>query len=95
MTKPLDLLLVARTLTKIATLQGLHGSPAPGDLPGSHDGWFDGGAVKRVTGWDEFHFADGTVAVFLGHSPLVSTCDFLIVPMSESKPTRRLLSSGP
>ena len=37
-----------------------------GDLPGPFHRWFDGGAVKFVTGWEEYHFADGTVAVLSG-----------------------------
>lgn len=66
MWKPLDLPFVARTLTTITTLPGLHRSPTQGDLSGPYDEWFDSGAVKHITGWDEFHFADGTVAVVSG-----------------------------
>lgn len=66
MPNSLDLPLVARTLHKITTLPGLHATPTPTDLAGSYSEWFDGGAVKHVTGWDEFYLNDGTVAVVSG-----------------------------
>lgn len=33
-----------------------------GDVDGDFDFWFDGGACRQITGWNEYVFHDGTVA---------------------------------
>lgn len=42
-----------------------------GDLEGPFDRWFDGGAIKLVTGWTEYHFADNTLAILASSSVLL------------------------
>jgi len=54
---------VSQILAKIDSPPGLRSKPDAGDLEGSFDQWFDGGAIRTVTGWTEYHFADGTLAV--------------------------------
>ncbi len=61
-----DLGAVTRILASIESPRGLRSQSRKGDLQGAFDQWFDGGAVKHVTGWNEYHFADGTVAVVHG-----------------------------
>jgi hypothetical protein len=54
---------LANILSVIATPPGLRTKRRDGDLPGAFDKWFDGGAIKVITGWDEYHFDNGAVAV--------------------------------
>jgi hypothetical protein len=39
-------------------------------MPGQFDFWFDGGAGCLITGWTDYHFADGTRAT-VGVTPLL------------------------
>jgi hypothetical protein len=59
----INLRTVSRVLDSIETQPGLRAEHRPGDLDGHFDQWFDGGAVKFVTGWNEYHFVDGTFAL--------------------------------
>ena len=61
-----DIGAVARVLATIESPPGLRTDRRIGDLGGAFDQWFDGGAVKIVTGWNEYHFSDGTLAVVSG-----------------------------
>ena len=58
----IDLRTVLQRLSSIDSLPNLRSTPKRGDLDGTFDHWFDGGALKVVTGWNEYHFADGTLA---------------------------------
>jgi hypothetical protein len=51
---------IAQVLHLIATKPNKREQPIAGDLPGKFDFWFDGGACLEVTGWNEYHLADGT-----------------------------------
>jgi hypothetical protein len=53
---------VARILLSIAELSGRRTRPNGGDLTGSFDFWFDGGAGRYITGWTEYEFTDGARA---------------------------------
>lgn len=53
---------VARILELIRRPPNLRREPRPGDLEGDFDQWFDGGAIKGVTGSTYYHFADGSRA---------------------------------
>lgn len=59
----IDLGALAHILSLIAAPPGHRSERRSDDLQGAFDEWFDGGAIKHVTGWSEYHFADGTVAV--------------------------------
>jgi hypothetical protein len=59
----LDLREVLNHLAAIASPPRLRMKPAKNDLNGKFDQWFDGGALKTVTGWHEYHFANGALAV--------------------------------
>ena len=58
-----DFRALADILSAISSPPGLRTTRRDGDLPGAFDKWFDGGAIKFVTGWNEYHFDDGSVAV--------------------------------
>jgi hypothetical protein len=58
-----DFRALADILSSIADPPRLRRQPREGDLQGRFDEWFDGGATKIITGWKEYHFANGTVAV--------------------------------
>ena len=58
-----DLSTVTHVLSTIAAPPALRSQSRPGDLQGEFSRWFDGGAIKFLTGWSEYHFADGTVAI--------------------------------
>lgn len=60
---PVDLRTLSGILATIADPPGLREQPRPQDPQGDFHRWFDGGAIRVVTGWEEFHFADGTLAV--------------------------------
>ena len=53
---------VAEVLQLIATTPNKRKKPVAGDLPGEFDFWFDGGAGRLITGWNEYDLADGTRA---------------------------------
>ena len=53
---------VAEILRLISDLPNQRTAARPGDLPGEFDLWFDGGAVKYVTGSTEYYFTNGTRA---------------------------------
>jgi hypothetical protein len=53
---------VSKILMCIADPPNRRKEPIPGDLVGSFDFWFDGGAAKYVTGWTEWEFSDGSRA---------------------------------
>ena len=53
---------IAEILTTIATLPNRRSTPRGDDLPGDFREWFDGGAVRVVTGTTSYHFRDGAVA---------------------------------
>jgi hypothetical protein len=63
---PVDPSTLSRILSTIASPPGLREQPRPDDLQGNFHMWFDGGAIRIVTGWEEFHFGDGTLAVLSG-----------------------------
>lgn len=52
---------VARILQQIANAKA-RPTPKRKDLEGDYDAWFDGGAIRYVTGTTEYHFADGAFA---------------------------------
>jgi hypothetical protein len=58
-----DLGKVILVLSSIEQPPGLRSEPRPGDLKGEFDQWFDGGAIKHITGYSEYHYTDGTLAV--------------------------------
>jgi hypothetical protein len=58
-----DVSVVTRVLSVIDSTPGLRSEPRRGDLRGEYDRWFDGGAIRIVTGWNEYHFSDDTVAI--------------------------------
>jgi hypothetical protein len=66
MQRPLEIPTVIRLLSVIQSPPNLRARPWPGDLEGDFHEWFDGGAIKHVTGWNEYHFVDGTLAVITG-----------------------------
>lgn len=53
---------VARILSVIASPPNRRKKPLAGDMEGEFDEWFDGGAVRFITGKTEYHFSDGTRA---------------------------------
>jgi len=64
---------VADILLAIAAPPRRRKERRPGDVQGAYDEWFDGGAIKTVTGWKEYHFANGTVAIV--HATLTLRAD--------------------
>ena len=62
---------VARILELIATVPNRRDTPLVEDLKGPYEFWFDGGACTIVTGWCEYVFQDGTVAI-VGTIPALS-----------------------
>lgn len=54
--------MVVRVLDLIATQPNRRKRPRKGDVSGDFSVWFDGGAVRHVTGFSEFVFSDGTQA---------------------------------
>lgn len=50
---------IADILHTIETLPNLRSHPQEGDLDGDYDEWFDGGAVRHVTGYNEYEFHNG------------------------------------
>jgi hypothetical protein len=54
---------VARVLSLMSTQPNARARPEAGDLEGTFDTWFDGGAVNHDTGISRYVFADGSVAI--------------------------------
>ena len=50
---------VAHILSLIADPPNLRARPQTGDLSGDYDRWFDGGAIRYITGSTQYVFADG------------------------------------
>jgi hypothetical protein len=52
---------IARIVTAIA---GAKKRPTPkrGDMEGDYEAWFDGGAIRYVTGSTQYFFRDGSMA---------------------------------
>ena len=65
---------VAEVLEMIHGAPNMRNRPLPGDLQGEFDHWFDGGAVKVVTGCTEYFFRNGVSA----HVPVIPTLCVLI-----------------
>jgi hypothetical protein len=62
---------VAEVLQRIATIPNKREQPIAGDTPGMFDFWFDGGAGRIITGWNEYELTDGT-HVTVGTVPALS-----------------------
>lgn len=62
---------VARILQLIATAPNRRELRQAGDLDGDYEYWFDGGAIRIVTGTTRFFFQDGTIAEIIV-SPILS-----------------------
>ena len=53
---------VARILSLIAQPPSLRDQPKVGDVTSDFDKWFDGGAIRFVTGTTHYQFTDGARA---------------------------------
>ena len=53
---------IGEILQRIGRQANLRSKPLDGDLEGDYDAWFDGGAVKHVTGVSEYVLDDGSRA---------------------------------
>ena len=83
---------VAEILATISAPPGRRTQRHDGDAKGAFDEWFDGGAIKVVTGWNEYHFDNGTVAVVPTTPNLrvdirLPTGDFVIVSEQVKAPS--------
>src|SRR5262249_39107612 len=67
---------IARILGLMSQLPNKREKPQAGDLTGNFDLWFDGGAVRYVTGYSEFSFAEGMEATVLVTPLLAITIRF-------------------
>lgn len=67
---------VAEVLRCIATPPNKRDEPIAGDLSGTFDYWFDGGAARIVTGWTEYQFTSGIRAIVDGLEGLSITVTF-------------------
>jgi hypothetical protein len=63
---------VARILQCIATAPNRREEPTAGDVAGTFDFWFDGGAASIRTGFIEYKFADGTRSTLAAPIPALS-----------------------
>jgi len=54
---------VARILASISAPPNLRNRRQLGDIEGDYDKWFDGGAIRIVTGYTVYEFEDGSRAV--------------------------------
>jgi hypothetical protein len=52
---------LSKIVSAIAAVK-LRPTPKRGDLEGDYEAWFDGGAIRYVTGSTEYYFRDGTIA---------------------------------
>lgn len=50
---------VVNVLNVIAEPPNRRARPQDGDLEGDYDEWFDGGAIRHVTGYDVYEFQGG------------------------------------
>jgi len=62
---------VAHVVQTIATIPNKRDRPIAGDIRGTFDFWFDGGAARIITGSFEYELADGT-HVTVGTVPVLS-----------------------
>ena len=69
LTPPASLDAVARILRLVAEMPCRRDRPTPGDLQGSYDVWFDGGACRYLTSVNAFDFVDGSSAWLSTVSP--------------------------
>jgi hypothetical protein len=53
---------VVQVLELIEKLPNRRAYPLPGDLQGDFDAWFDGGALRCITGTNHYELLDGTKA---------------------------------
>jgi hypothetical protein len=53
---------VADVLNMIHGARYMRDRPLPGDLEGEFDQWFEGGAVRWVTGTTQYYFRNGVTA---------------------------------
>jgi len=67
---------VANFLTCIGRSANRRERPTVGDLSGSSDFWFDGGAGRQITGWTEYCLIDGTRATVDVVPALAVTIEF-------------------
>lgn len=67
---------VAVVLKRLHRPGSIRRSPAPDDLPGDFEGWFDGGAFRSETGATHYVFTDGTRARVGVHPWLAVTITF-------------------
>ncbi len=67
---------VARVLQLVASRPNLRRRRRPGDIDGPFDEWFDGGAVRPITGGTVFQFGDGTRAEVADAPALLITIVF-------------------
>jgi hypothetical protein len=63
---------LARVLELVETQPNRRDRPLPEDLDGDFDYWFDGGACRVLTGWQESEFFDGTVVQLAAPVPALS-----------------------
>ncbi len=63
---------VGEILLWIATVPNKRETPIVGDLKGSFDFWFDGGAAKIQTGYVEYQFYTGAIATVGAPIPALS-----------------------
>lgn len=80
---------IGEILCKIGDRSNRRSKPRNGDLEGDYDAWFDGGAVKYITGSTEYYFQDGSKAM-VGVLPYLSVyielADGSKITVSEDKP---------
>ena len=67
---------VADVLRCIAEPRNRRTTPAPGDLVGQYDFWFDGGAARIQTGYVEYTLASGVRATVGAPIPALSVSIF-------------------
>ena len=54
---------IAHVMQVVGSTPNLRDAPAPGDLEGQFDRWFDGGAVRMVTGYNVYRLQSGARAI--------------------------------
>jgi hypothetical protein len=100
MHSPKDLRRVLEVLAVIEAPPGLRTAPRSGDLEGTFTQWFDGGAIAVITGWNEYHFSDGTFAVvpttpsYRVEIRLPSGAFFVLTEEVQAPPNLRLFERG-
>ena len=61
---------------RIAPRTKLSGTPTTATLAGEFDFWFDGGAGRIITGWNDYDLANGTRVTVATNPALSITIDF-------------------